>query len=87
MATTKRKLTGDADFQRLLLCRMLKAVRLGRCQGLAEVAEATGIAHSTISLIENGHRDPSLGTVLMLCDYYGLVFDLNPATDRDEKTD
>lgn len=54
------------------LGRRLNALRKGRRQTLARVADAVGIAPSQLSLIENGKREAKLATVQALARHYGV---------------
>jgi transcriptional regulator with XRE-family HTH domain len=52
------------------LGRGLKQARLARGYSLAQVAAATGISKSSLSLIENDRSDVTIGRLVRLADYY-----------------
>jgi transcriptional regulator with XRE-family HTH domain len=59
----------------------LRAVRRARGRSLAEVAEATGISASFLSLLENDRSDITIGRLVRLLDFYGVsITDLLPGT-------
>lgn len=59
----------------------LRAVREARRLSLADVADATGISSSFLSLVENDRSDITIGRVVRLIDFYGIsITDLLPAT-------
>jgi transcriptional regulator with XRE-family HTH domain len=53
------------------LGRALKQARLARGYSLAQVAAATGISKSSLSLIENDRSDVTIGRLVRLADHYG----------------
>jgi quercetin dioxygenase-like cupin family protein len=54
---------------------------------LAQVAEATGISPSFLSLVENGRSDITLGRLTRLVDFYGIsITDLLPSTAARDTT-
>jgi transcriptional regulator with XRE-family HTH domain len=58
----------------------LKEVRLARGYSLSQVAAATGISKSLLSLIENNRNDVTLRRLHLLAEHYGThVADLLPA--------
>jgi quercetin dioxygenase-like cupin family protein/DNA-binding Xre family transcriptional regulator len=58
----------------------LKEARLARGDSLAQVAAATGISKSSLSLIENGRSDVTIGRLVRLAEHYGKhVGDFLPA--------
>ncbi len=58
----------------------LKEARLARGDSLAQVAAATGISKSLLSLIENNKSDITLQRLVLLAEHYGThVADLLPA--------
>lgn len=59
----------------------LRKLRNHRAESLAEVAAATGISASFLSLLEQGRTDVSLGRLLPLLDHYGL--DLAEVLDQE----
>jgi transcriptional regulator with XRE-family HTH domain len=72
----------------------LRATRLARGLSLAQVAAATGISRSLLSLIEIGRSDVTVGRLARLAELYGVTLvDLLPAplavdpvvTRRDER--
>lgn len=50
----------------------LRALRTDRGSSIAEVAEATGISASFLSLVENGRSDIAIGRLMRLIDFYGV---------------
>ena len=62
------------------LGKALKEARLARGESLAQVAAATGISKSLLSLIENNKSDVTLRRLHLLAEHYGTqVADLMPA--------
>jgi transcriptional regulator with XRE-family HTH domain len=53
------------------LGKALKAARLARGESLAQVAAATGISKSSLSLIENDRSDVTLRRLVILAKHYG----------------
>lgn len=73
----------QAEASRVALGKALRAARLTRGESLAQVAEATGISRSLLSLIENDRSDITLGRLHTLAEHYGTpVADLLPAPSR-----
>jgi transcriptional regulator with XRE-family HTH domain len=61
------------------LGRALRRIRLERQYSLAEVAQATDISTSFLSIVENGHSDITIGRLMRLLAFYGVhVGDLLP---------
>lgn len=57
----------------------LRAARLARGLSLGQVATATEISRSFLSLVENGKSDITIGRLTRLIDYYGIsIADLVP---------
>jgi transcriptional regulator with XRE-family HTH domain len=57
----------------------LRAVRKARALSLAEVADATGISASFLSLVENDRSDITIGRLVRLLEFYGIsITDLLP---------
>ena len=54
------------------LGRNLRAMRLEAGRSLVDVAEATSLSASFISMVENGTSDISIGRLLRLTQYYGV---------------
>lgn len=63
----------------------LRAARLAGGLSLAEVADATNISSSFLSLVENGKSDITIGRLVRLVELYGIsIVDLIPAVgERD----
>src|SRR5579871_1196004 len=58
----------------------LRALRIARNLTIAEVAKATQISASFLSLVENGKSDITIGRVTRLVQFYGVsLTDLLPA--------
>jgi transcriptional regulator with XRE-family HTH domain len=69
------------------LGQRLRALRNGRSLALGEVATATGISKSFLSLVEGGRSDISIGRLLRLAEYFGVgLVDLLPQTDINGPT-
>lgn len=59
----------------------LRQVRTARGLSLAEVAQATGISASFLSLVEKERSDITIGRLVRLIEFYGIsVTDLLPGT-------
>jgi XRE family transcriptional regulator, regulator of sulfur utilization len=50
----------------------LRALRTGRGHSLAEVAEATGLSASFLSLVETGRSDITISRLVRVVDFYGV---------------
>jgi transcriptional regulator with XRE-family HTH domain len=60
----------------------LRDLRRRRGATLVEVADATGISRSFLSLVENGRSDITIGRLLRLVSFYGAqIADLLPQAD------
>jgi transcriptional regulator with XRE-family HTH domain len=57
------------------LGRRLRECRIQRALSLADVANATGISVSFLSLVETGKSDISFGRLMRLVVFYGIDFD------------
>ncbi|HXF98296.1 MAG TPA: XRE family transcriptional regulator [Gaiellaceae bacterium] len=67
------------------LGRALREARLARGYSLAQVAAATGISKSLLSLIENNRSDITLRRLARLAEHYGThVVDLLPRNDASD---
>ncbi len=65
------------------LGRRLRQLRTSRKQSLAEVAEATTISPSFLSMVENGQSDITVSRLMRLVHWYGIsVGDLLPEPDH-----
>jgi transcriptional regulator with XRE-family HTH domain len=63
----------------------LRALRLERRASLVEVAAATDISKSFLSLVENGRSDITIGRLLRLVNYYGAgMADLFPEEEQQD---
>jgi quercetin dioxygenase-like cupin family protein/DNA-binding Xre family transcriptional regulator len=63
----------------------LRQVRKARNLSLHDVAEATGISASFLSLVEKDRSDITIGRLVRLIDFYGIsITDLLPFAARDE---
>ena len=72
---------GDADFAVTrtvaALGKRLKDIRRSRGMTLQNVAEASGLSASMVSLVERGQASPSISTLVSLCDALSIhVVDL-----------
>jgi transcriptional regulator with XRE-family HTH domain len=62
----------------------LRTLRRARRLSLSDVADATGISASFLSLVETGRSDITIGRLTRLVDFYGVTInDLLPATGED----
>jgi len=67
------------------LGKALKAARLARGESLAQVAAATGISKSTLSLIENERSDVTIRRLVTLAEHYGThLGDLLPGKSASD---
>ena len=65
------------------LGRRLRQLRTTRGLSLAEVAEATGISPSFLSVVENGQSDITVSRLMRLVHWYGVsIADLLQEPDR-----
>ena len=65
------------------LGRRLRELRTSRKLSLAEVAEATSISPSFLSVVENGQSDITVSRLMRLVQWYGVsVSDLLPEPDH-----
>jgi transcriptional regulator with XRE-family HTH domain len=63
----------------------LRALRRARSLSLSEVAEATRISASFLSLVENGRSDITIGRLTRLVDFYRVTInDLLPVSGGDD---
>jgi transcriptional regulator with XRE-family HTH domain len=63
----------------------LRQVRNARSLSLADVAEATGISASFLSLVEKNRSDITIGRLVRLIDFYGIsITDLLPFAVRSD---
>jgi len=53
----------------------LAALRHAQGMSQRQVAAALGISQALLSHYENGSREPGLGFVCRVCDYYGVTAD------------
>ncbi len=57
----------------------LKVMRKQRNLTVEEVAKAVGITQPALSMIENGHRNPSMNVAFKLANFFGVsIEDLFP---------
>lgn len=54
---------------------ILKFLRLERGMGQVELAKDLGVSKGTISLWENGLREPSMSSLITLANYFGVTVD------------
>ncbi len=69
----RRAAHGRGDPQ--LVGRQLRRLRKERGLSLTEVADATGISQSFLSLVETGKNDITFGRRVRVLDFYGVGFD------------
>jgi XRE family transcriptional regulator, regulator of sulfur utilization len=63
----------------------LRAARRAKSLSLSDVATATGISSSFLSLVENGKSDITIGRLVRLVTFYGIhLADLVPVTPAAE---
>lgn len=53
----------------------MKELRSERKIGQVELAEQIGVSKGVISLWENGLREPTLGNIIALADYFKVSLD------------
>lgn len=61
-----------SDASRLEIGRIFRSLRLERGYTLADVAAATNLSSSFVSMVENETSDISFGRLLRLTEYYGI---------------
>jgi transcriptional regulator with XRE-family HTH domain len=67
------------------LAEGLRSARLLRRLSLADVAEATNISTSFLSLVEKGKSDITIGRLVRLVEFYGIsIVDLIPAGGNND---
>ncbi len=78
-------LTGQtAASEEILVGPRLRTIREARGLSLANVAAATGVSRSFLSLVETGESDIAFGRLHKLVNYYGIhLSDLVPAPPQD----
>lgn len=73
--------------QRDLICsqvaRILKEERERRGISMTRLAEMSGLSQGMVSLVEHEHRNPSLDTLLRMCE--PLQIDLSSVLNRAER--
>jgi quercetin dioxygenase-like cupin family protein/DNA-binding Xre family transcriptional regulator len=74
--------TAEPPPQQEFLGAQLRALRSARRLSLGDVARATGISSSFLSLVENARSDITIGRLTRLVDYYGIsITDLLPSAE------
>lgn len=64
----------------------LRSLRVAKGLSLKDVAQATDISTSFLSLVENGKSDITIGRLVRLVNFYGVpLTDLVPATPHDSE--
>jgi Predicted transcriptional regulator with C-terminal CBS domains len=65
----------------------LKSIRMSLGINRTEVEKRSGISYSCIKELENGNSNPTLFTLEVLCDFYGVKLweVLNPNLELDNK--
>ena len=53
----------------------LKELRTEKNVGQVELAEKLGVSKGTISLWENGLREPKLSSIILLANYFEITID------------
>lgn len=70
--------------EEVLVGPRLRAIREARGLSLADVATATGVSRSFLSMVEKGESDIAFGRLHRLVSYYGIHFsDLAPPPPQD----
>ena len=54
---------------------ILKELRIENNLGQVELAKAIGVSKGVISLWENGLREPTMSSLILLADYFGVSID------------
>jgi transcriptional regulator with XRE-family HTH domain len=69
-----------------MLGKNLRALRLRQGRSLVEVAEATGISPSFLSMVETGNSDIAIGRLLRLTQFYGVqIADVVPGAGPEHQ--
>jgi len=66
---------GDGAEPNTMFAKRLRELREERGIGVRELAYELGISHSSISLYENGKREPTVGICKLFADYFGVTCD------------
>ncbi len=56
-------------------CERLKELRIEKNIGQVELAQQIGVSKGTISLWENGLREPTLSNIVNLAKFFGVTTD------------
>lgn len=80
---TRCALSVLADLQRRSLCAELHRIRLRLGIDRNEVARQTGLNSSTLWKMEIGESNPTLGTLLMVLDCYGMTLQVVSVDEAD----
>lgn len=68
-----------------MFSNVLKSLRLNAGLNQEELGKKLGLAKSTISMYENGIREPNLETLEAIADYFNV--DMNTLTDSKSSAD
>lgn len=60
---------------RKVFCERLKELRQEKKIGQVELAASIGVSRGVISLWENGLREPTMGSLIALAEYFGVSLD------------
>lgn len=71
----------------MILGERLKKLRLDNCLRQEQVARLARVERSTVSLWENGLRQPSYQTLVRLADVYGVTTDFLLGRDTNRLLD
>ncbi len=85
VTSRKRTTSAGAGSKPVTLAEGLRSARLARSLSLAEVAAATNISTSFLSLVEKGKSDITIGRLVRLVEFYGIsIVDLIPAAGNND---
>ncbi len=92
MSTSSRTRNATAQIDRIStpqgLGRSLRALRKERSLSLQDVATATNVSASFLSLVENEKSDITIGRLVRLCEFYGVTLaELVPVPAKIEETE
>ena len=54
---------------------ILKELRLEKGMGQVQLAKELGVSKGVISLWENGLREPTMSSLIVIADYFGVTID------------
>ena len=69
---TEAKLPAPMQKKQSCFGEILADIRIGRGLTQADVAKGAGLSQNTIFAYETGRREPSLGSIKKIADYFGI---------------